>query len=245
MDQSSILSRRAVLRGLSSILPLANACAVTGALSQTQEWPSGWDDPRFADNSRSASRFNNGGEIVTWRNLTVIDSSGNPSFGYRNYSLIDCRMRTREGPRVSGSNILIDGCYIEAYGSETDHADGIQAYGGSTQQNFKNVVIRNTKIVLTTGALNAGIFFSDHSGVDLTLDNIYVDGSISPNGAIWLPCSESDIGCKSLIARHVRVKSNGMYGPRGFRLDPDPSLCNIIEWTDVCWTDGRPIRRPA
>ena len=241
----AILNRRAVLAGLSSMVPIASTVAVRAAPSPVEAWPSGWDDLRFAHNTPSAPRFNASRQMVSWKDLTVIDTSGDPSFGYGNYNLINTRIRSREGPRISDSNILIDGCYIEVAGSGDDHADGIQGYGGRSQQNCKNIIIRNTKIVLAGDALNAGIFIADHCGAELTLENVYVDGGRSPNGAIWLPCSPGDIGCKSLIARHVRVASAGMYGPRGLRLDPNPSLCNIIEWTDVCWSDGTPTRRPG
>lgn len=250
------LNRRDILTSFSAILPIASGASATtfagimaaGApqtSTPTASWPSGWNDPRFAANTVSGPRYNTGGQIATWRGLTVIDQSGNPSFGYRNYSLLNTRIRSREGPRVSGDNILIDGCYIEVAGFGDDHADGIQAYGGSTQGDMKNIVIRNTKVMCTGGALNAGIFFADHAGANLTLESVYVDGGASPNGAIWLANASGDVGCKSVIARHVRVKSNGIYGPRGFRLDPIPSLCNIIEWTDVCWDDSTPIARPA
>jgi hypothetical protein len=245
MRQSLMLHRRAVLAGLSSMVPLVSAAAVVPAVPALGKWPSGWDDPQFVKNVPGVPRFNTGSQVVTWKNMTVIDTSGNPSFGYLNYNLVNTRIRSREGPRVSGSDILIDGCYIEVAGMGDDHADGIQGYGGRTQQNCKNVIIRNTKVVLKGTALNAGIFLADHCGAELALENVYVDGGSAPNGAIWLPCSPDDIGCKSLIARHVRVASAGMYGARGFRLGPNPSLCNIIEWTDVCWADGTPIHRPS
>ena len=248
------LNRRAMLACLSAILPIisvpsalisAGIVAAGAAPTPMAPWPSGWDDPRFAANTKSPPRYNTGSQIVTWRDLTVIDQSGNPSFGYGNYSLLNTRIRSREGPRVSGNNILIEWCYIEVAGLGDDHADGIQAYGGSTQGEMKNIIIRNTKVICKGGALNAGIFFADHAGADLTLDSVYVDGGASPNGAIWLANARGDAGCKSLIARHVRVKSDGVYGQRGFRLDPTPSFCNIIEWTDVCWDDGTPIARPT
>ena len=152
-----------------------------------------------------------------------------------------------KGRRVSGSNILIDSCYIEVAGSGDDHADGVQAYGDpSFQQNMQNIIIRNTSIVCMGNILNAGIFFADHSGASLTLENVYVDGTNAPNGAIWLACAVGDIGCLSLIARHVRIRNatTGTFAGRYFRLDPTPSLCNIIEWTDVTLDDGTPIPNP-
>jgi hypothetical protein len=39
---------------------------------------------------------------------------------------------------------------------------------------MKNIIIRNTKVVLTGSGLNAGIFFADRSGADLTLKSFFV-----------------------------------------------------------------------
>jgi hypothetical protein len=179
-----------------------------------------------------------------WQNLTINDSSGDPSVGNENYTLLNSRIRSREGARVSGNNITLDGNYIEVSGTGSDHGDGVQAYCtlGSQQDNLTNIIIRNTRIVMLPGANNAGIFFADHCGADLTLENVCVDGDGSPNGAIWLPAVSGDIGVKNLTARHVRVKASN--ANRGFSLDPDPSLVNIIEWTDVAWEDGTPIPKP-
>jgi hypothetical protein len=210
-------------------------------------WPSGWDDPRFVNNVSSGPLYNNGGPVV-WSNKTVIDNSGNPGFGYGNYTLKDCRYRGREGPRVSGSNITIDGCYIEIQAVSGDHGDGIQGYGGGSQGHASNIVIKNTKIVFTgSGGSNAGIFMADHIGCDpLTLDGVYVDGSGTPNGAIWLANVNGDIGCFNLIARNVMCKADtsGTFANRFFRLDPTPSLCHVIEWTNVRRWDGVPIPNP-
>jgi len=213
------------------------------ARAQQPTWPSEWDDPRFANNVVGIPSFNVGNQTVTWQNLTVNDQSGNPSFGYENYKLLNTRIMTREGPRISGGNITIDGCYIQVAGVRGDHADGIQAYnGGGVQGEFKNIVISNTKIICTGSILNAGIFFADHSGANLTLENVYVDGTNAPNGAIWLANVAGDVGCKSLTARHVRVKNvtTGQFAGRYFRVGPTPGLCNIIEWRDVAIDDGTP-----
>ena len=51
-----------------------------------------------------------------------------------------------EGPRVAGSNILIEDNLIGSMCSNSgDHADGIQGYGGGT-----NIVIRHNTIDLRT-----------------------------------------------------------------------------------------------
>jgi hypothetical protein len=227
--------------------PTLFALTLQAAVTHPSAWPTGWDDSRYAANASGAPALNSGNQMVTWRDLTVIDMSGNPSFGYANYNLLNSRIRTREGPRVSGSNILIDGCYIEVVGVVGDHADGIQAYGGSSQANMKSIVIRNTKVVLTGSGLNAGIFFADHSGAELTLENVYVDGRGSPNGAIWLANVVGDVGCRSLIARNVVVAadSSGTFSGRYFRVGPTAGLCNIIEWTNVRRDDGTPIAKPT
>ena len=203
-------------------------------------WPTGWDDPRFAGNVTGSPQFNSSGNMVVWQNLTINDGSGQASFGYGNYSLLNTRIRSREGPRISGSNILIEDTYIEVAGVNDDHGDGIQAYHSTSgaNTNFKNVVVRRTKIVLTGGALNAGIFLADRSGVDLTLEDVYVDGGPAPNGALFFANSAdgTDRGCNSLTLRHVRVKPSVRFEG----LD----TCNIIEWTDVAYENGTPIPSP-
>lgn len=209
-------------------------------------WPSGWDDPRFTNMTNSGPRFNSGSSVVTWQNLSVAnDNSGQVTFGYGNYNLLNSRMRTREGPRISGSNILIQDSYIEVASMDPDHGDGIQAYhcftgqANCTNTNFTNVVVRRTTVVLKgTSALNAGIFLADHSGVDLTLDTVFVDGGAAPNGALFFANSgvnNSDKGCNSLTLRHVRVKPKVRFETNG---------CNILEWTDVAYENGTPIPRP-
>jgi hypothetical protein len=178
--------------------------------------------------------------MVTWQNLSVNDQSGQASFGYGNYTLKNSRIRSREGPRISGSNILIEDTYIEVAGVGDDHGDGIQAYASTSgaNSNFKNVVVRRTKVVLTGGALNAGIFLADRSGVDLTLQDVFVDGGPAPNGALFFANSAngSDKGCNSLRLNHVRVKPSVRF--EGL------SSCNILEWTDVAYENGTPIPRP-
>lgn len=201
-------------------------------------WPSGWDDPRFAGNVDSGPRFNTSSTMVTWRDLSVNDQSGQPSFGYGNYTLLNSRMRTREGPRISGSNILIEDTYIEVAGVGSDHGDGIQAYANTSgpNVNYRNVVLRRVNVVLTGGALNTGIFLADHSGVDLTMDTVRVDGDGAPNGALFFANVGTDLGCHSLTLRHVRVRPSVRF--EGL------ATCNIIEWLDVAYTDGTPIPHP-
>lgn len=218
--------------------PATTTPAPTTTAPAVGTWPSGWDDPRFAGNVDSGPRFNTGSTMVTWSNLTVNDQSGQPSFGYGNYTLLNSRMRTREGPRISGSNILIEDTYIEVAGVGSDHGDGIQAYANTTgpNVNYRNVVLRRVNVVLTGGALNAGIFLADHSGVDLTMDTVHVDGDGAPNGALFFANVGTDLGCHSLTLRHVRVKPSVRF--EGLE------TCQIIEWTDVAYDNGTPIPHP-
>ena len=81
--------------------PLGSVEADAGPPAISLDWPSGWDDPWFANNIDSSPPVKNSGStVVTWQNLTINDQSGNPTVGYGNYKLINCRMRTREGPRL-------------------------------------------------------------------------------------------------------------------------------------------------
>jgi hypothetical protein len=238
VQNPAVVSTDALASGGSAVR--FSAATKTPPPISTATWPSGWDDPRFDNNIMSGPKSNVGSSMVTWQNLTVNDTSGQPSFGYGNYSLLNTRLRSREGPRISGSNILIQDTYIEVSGSGDDHGDGIQAYGSTSgsNYNFRNVVVKRTKVVLSGSALNAGIFLADRAGVDLTLDTVFIDGGPAPNGALFFANSAdgSDKGCNSLVMRHVRVKPSVRFEG----LDS----CNIVEWTDVAYENGVVIPRP-
>lgn len=198
-------------------------------------YPASWNDPIFANVvPRSQNSYDMSG---TYQDFEVITTSGEPVVGCQGFTARRFRARGREGIRVCGSNVLVEDFYLDITGSGSDHADGVQGYGGGGQTNMKNVVLRRGNIVVR-GAANAGIFFADGAGVDLTLEDIRVDAQ-APNGAIFIANVTGDQGCRSLTFRNVTVNPSvrfiGLTASNG---------CNIIEWTNVKYFDGRPVPHP-
>ncbi len=185
--------------------------------------------------SRAINSYSSSGTI---QDFEVVTTSGEPALGCQNFTARRFRLRGREGIRVCGSNVLAEDFYLEITGSGDDHADGVQGYGGGGQMNMRNVVLRRGNIVLR-GASNAGIFFADGAGVDLTLENIRVDAQGAPNGAIFIANVTGDHGCNSLTFRNVTVSPSvrfiGLNAANG---------CSIVEWTNVTYFDGRAVPRP-
>lgn len=210
-------------------------------------WPLGWDDPRFANNVNSGRKTGlDSGQVV--ENVTIVDQSGEPAVLGSNYTLRNSRIRAREGVRVSGSPITVDGTYIEVSGVSPDHADGIQCFYGWKSVGGK-VVVRNTFVKVTPAGSgdytpnNGGIFFADYCAADLTLENVKVDGDGASNGAIWLPCNGNDKGVSRLTARNVEVSTTN--NRQLLSIAPGSGSCvEIVEWTNVHRPDGTQVPRP-
>lgn len=100
------------------------------------------------------------------------------AFTGSNYTLRFSRVNSHvhEGPRVAGSNILIEENFIGPLCSNPgDHADGIQGFGGGT-----NVMIRHNTIDERTAAdVTSPIFFADSSESAQVEDNLVAGGGYS------------------------------------------------------------------
>lgn len=97
------------------------------------------------------------------------------SFTGSNYTVRYSRFNSHvsEGPRDSGSNVLIEGSFIGPMcSSPGDHADGIQGYYGGD-----NVVIRhNTIDIRTADYVTSAIFIADSSESAIVRDNLVMGG---------------------------------------------------------------------
>jgi hypothetical protein len=202
----------------------------------TGTWPASWTAPIFANVvSRGLNSYNMSG---TSQDFEIVTTSGEPVVGCQNFTARRFRARGREGIRFCGSNVLAEDFYLEITGSGSDHADGVQAYGGGGQTNMKNLVLRRGNIILR-GASNAGIFMADGAGAELTLESVRVDAAGAPNGALFIANVSGDHGCVSLKFNDVLVSPSVRFVGLG-----SGGGCNIIEWTNVRYFDGRPVPRP-
>jgi len=97
------------------------------------------------------------------------------SFYGSNYTVRYSRFNTHvsEGPRISGSNILIEENFIGPMcANPGDHADGIQGYDGGT-----NVLIRhNTVDIRPAQYVTSAIFMADNSQTARVEDNLAMGG---------------------------------------------------------------------
>jgi hypothetical protein len=170
----------------------------------------------------------------TTQDISIESTDGEPMIGCSDFTVRRFRGRGREGIRVCGDNVLVEDFYIEAVGSGDDHADGIQAYGGS---GMSNVVFRRGNIIVG-GSANTGIFLADNAGVDMTLEHIRVDATGVPNGALFFANTPGDRGCNSLTLRDVLVAPSVRF------VGIADGGCRINAWENVRYFDGTAIPRP-
>lgn len=200
--------------------------------STSGSWPSGWNDPIFAN--VKAGSVNSYGMSGTTADLSITTTSGEPMVGCQNFTLRRFRGKGREGIRTCGSNVLVEDFYIEAIGSGSDHADGFQSYGPGSH--MQNIVLRRGNII-TGGAANSGIFLADNGNVDLTLDHIRVDGTGAPNGAMFLANVPGDTGVHSLNFNDVVIIG-------GTRFQFTGTKPQIVQWVNVRDGNGKAIPQP-
>jgi hypothetical protein len=222
--------------GAKTTLPLADPIVDTAGT-----WPSGPNDPRFANNAAVTGGLPgwSGPGTKVWQNLNVTDTSGNATFCCQNYQVLNCRIVTREGPRAHGSDVLIQDCYIGFGGQPGDHADGLQCYNpAGVNGNFTNIVVRRTRIEATNNTINSCIWCADHSGVDLTLDTVYLSAPDVAWGCLGLANTATDIGVRSLNFNNVLLTPNWHFpGLKG--------VVKVIQWNNVRGTNGKPVPNPA
>ncbi len=152
------------LMGLASTLPRSAwsqslICEDAAGTACSPNIPLRYDDARFVRNaaSRAVKLSPNG----TVSNKSITETNGTASIVTGNGGTIrSCRVNSRECVRIGGSGtFLIDNCYLEARGAESDHADVIQAYSPGSRGSLK---VTNTAIVTHDIAATAGVFIADN-----------------------------------------------------------------------------------
>lgn len=132
-------------------------------------------------NSRIQGRINNDFGGVN-NSFTMTDSTVGPdsgcttveAIGYGNYTLTRVRVKNFvDGPRVSGSNVLIQDSFITTCKSAGAHGDGIQGYYGGT-----NVVIKHNTVDVRASHpdVTSAIFIADNSKSAHVVDNLLAGG---------------------------------------------------------------------
>lgn len=213
-------------------------------------WPSGWDDPRFANATTSGeTTWNNDPNVSILADDRTVIHTG-PILGARNITARRIRGKCQEGVRISGPNHLYEDIYIECGADPPAHADGVQSYIGTPgQKDTPNIVFRRTKIIMVYGpggqnSNTAAMFYSDAAGCHLTLEDCYLDGTISGHGALSVVASSGNLGCKSMSLSNVVIKGGNGIIMYGVATAANPKLISIPRWENVRWDNGKQIPHP-
>ena len=121
--------------------------------------------------------WNSGNDSFTVEDSTIGPPSGchgDNAVGFSNYTLRRVHIRNfSDGPRVSGSNILIEDSFMLVCSNSGDHSDGVQGYQGGT-----NVIVRhNTIDQRPANDVTAAVFFADSSQSATVKDNLLMSGA--------------------------------------------------------------------
>lgn len=188
------------------IITMIDGQAVSPPVSGTAI-PLSWNDPVFASAVSSSSRLSlASGE--TRSNLSIVEQSGEPTITCNGSCTLDhIRLTSREGYRCVSGNQNLLWMWIEATGTGTDHADGIQCYSpGSTG----TLTVKNTTIKVS-GEMNAAYFSADNWQGSHVLENVLLWGG---NYAFFVP---GDGGSTISLKNVYIMEGSTRYG--AFRMD--------------------------
>ncbi len=152
-------------------------CEAASDLACAADIPFVYDDARFGSNVTSrALRLSSGGTISN-KSITQTGSIASIVTG-DGATIRNCRINSRECVRIGGSgSFLIDNCYLEALGVESDHADVIQAYSPGSRGALR---VSNTSIVTHGIAANVGLFIADNWTGTIDLENVaFIGGGVN------------------------------------------------------------------
>jgi hypothetical protein len=141
------------------------------APSTAQVVPLSWDDTMFSTAASSGQL--NLGSGQTRSNLAITDQSGEPALTCDGSCNLDhIKIRAREGYRCVSGTQNLSWMFIEATGTGSDHADGLQCYNpGGTG----SVVVKNSTFKVS-GAANAAYFSADNWRGSHVLENVLIWG---------------------------------------------------------------------
>jgi hypothetical protein len=168
--------------GAASALPRAAwsqqaRCEAASDLACFGDIPVSYDDDRFKGNAASRALKLSSGGTVSNKSITQTGSIASIVTG-DGATIRNCRVNSRECVRIGGGGVfLIDHCYLEALGVESDHADVIQAYSPGSRGTLK---ISNTGIATHGTAANVGVFIADNWTGTIDLENVaFIGGGVN------------------------------------------------------------------
>lgn len=185
------------------------------------DMPLSWDDPVFNSVVSSGRLTLSSGQSRS--NLSIAEQSGEPSITCNgSCNLERIRIRSREGYRCISGTQNLSWMWIEAIGTGSDHADGLQCYapGGSGVVTVKNTTFK------VGGAVNAAYFSADGWNGSHVLENVLIWGGRS---GIFVP---GDGGTSISLKNVYFVKDSFVNGP--FRFDVvNGKRPTILQWENV------------
>jgi hypothetical protein len=187
----------------------------------TASIPLSWNAPIFASVANSGRLSLPSGSSRS--NLSIAEQSGEPSILCQGSCTLDrIRISSREGYRCVEGNQTLTNMWIEAVGTGTDHADGIQCYSpGSTG----TVTVKNTTIKVG-GEMNAAYFAADNWNGSHVLENVLLWGG---NFAFFVP---GDGGSSVSLTNVFVLEGSNRYG--AIRMDTvNGKRPTILKWDNV------------
>lgn len=201
------------------VITMIDGQAVTAPAPTGAVVPLSWSDPVFSSVAGSGPVNLSASTVLS--NLSIIDSSGNPSVNFNGGGTINnVRMQTREGPRCMSGNMNINWTWIDVYKVGDDHADGLQCYApGSTG----TVTVKNTTFYARGGAHTA--YFSADS---------WKGAHVFENVLFWGDGTAS-FGLRLNVDGGSSVRMKNVYFVKGSVGIPYQIDIPIAQWENVRW----------
>lgn len=183
--------------------------------------PLSWDDPVFSGVTSSGRLSLASGQSRL--NLSIAEQSGEPSITCNgSCNLERIRIRSREGYRCVSGNQNLSWMWIEAIGTGSDHADGIQCYSPNSTG---TLTLKNSTIKVG-GAVNAAYFAADNWKGSHVLENVLIWGGRS---GFFVP---GDGGTSVSLTNVYFVEGSFVNGP--LRMDTvNGKRPTILKWENV------------
>lgn len=215
-------SPSAVLRGVT--VPIPNAAEMF--------WPSGWDDPVFANVVNEPDGLANlSAPPITWEDRSIeIPNAGVAGVGHTLFTARRVRVRSNEAFRCSQGPITLEWCYAEITPNPGDHSDGLQCFGDGG-----DVTVRNSRFEFTTkpdGTDTTACYYASDNWTGIhTFEHCYFAGA---NHGIRIDANGGD-------GVHLTdvVFEKGSFGIFPFLIDVP-----ILTWLNVRYHDGEVIPQP-
>jgi hypothetical protein len=213
--------------------------------AETGTIPITFNDPMFSGMTERTSKLTlNSGQNLT--KTSIKEQSGDPSIlCHGNNKITTCRVQSRECIRITDNALTVDGCYLEAKGSGSDHADTLQAYSPGARG--ASVTLKNTHVRAFNQSATAGYFTADNWGGTIIHNNVIYQGG--PYGLRVI----SDPGCHiDVDLENVFFVGPFQYGKFAFQ-EYNGGTLTIRKWVNVRdatiqngkLVPGNPINKPT